>query len=405
MNVQFDWQAGDENGAWESIAVTKGLTRRRISWRTWSLLTAALITVAVGGYALLLRRYNTALSRITFQIQGVIDLEARALAQRDVDLYLAQQDTTSPAWLAGQAAHIRAHESQSNSGPPGARAWATVPGDRSSVKVQEVELWQDIAWVQVVTGQDPVRQVRFYRRTDLGWKHTAPRIAFWGAPVELAYGDVMVRGHERDLPQVEPLIEHISHVYEGVCTTLGCPPDSALRIDIAVEVGTDTLPTFRKNTLTLASPWLSGIPLKGTWDEATLDELAYLSAYAAAWQVIRPAPKALHLLQRAILVEYATLYAHQDATQAPILRRIVERHGVGVLPDVLADLEGPVPTSRFVARWLSTSPSEEDAYFDNLADITREAALAEQDEAAYFVNLLLYENAAPWVEWTEYCDF
>ena len=100
MNVQFDWQAGDDNGTWETIAVTKGHTRRKIFWRTWSLLIAVVIASAAGGYALLLRRYHAALSRIAFQIQGVIDLEARALARRDADLYLAQQDATSPSWLA-----------------------------------------------------------------------------------------------------------------------------------------------------------------------------------------------------------------------------------------------------------------------------------------------------------------
>jgi hypothetical protein len=115
--------------------------------------------------------------------------------------------------------------------------------------------------------------------------------------------------------------------------------------------------------------------------------------------VIGPTPSGLHPLQRAILVEYATLYAHQDATQAPILRRIVARHGVDALPEVLRSLQCPIVVSGFVERWLLLSPSQSDSYFGTLTDIARAATSAGQEETVSLVNLLFYENADRWMAW------
>ena len=307
MNVELDWRAGDEDGEWETIATVARKTRYKMPWRILGTLAVMLVALAAGGYGLAASRYRAALAQAAFQIQCAIDLEARALAQRDTALYMAQQDGSLSEWFARQAVRIRANESPAP-GTPGARILAGVPQDAGSlapVKIEEVELWGDFAWVQVVSGRDAVRQVRFYRRTDLGWKRTAPRVAFWGAPVELTYGDVTVRGHERDLPHIEPLIEHVARVYNDTCTRLGCPVGSAFRVSIVVEMSADRLPAIRKDALTLVSPWLSGIPTKETWDEALLDELTYWTAYAVALRAIHPTPMGLHPLQRVILQQFS----------------------------------------------------------------------------------------------------
>jgi len=394
MNVELDWQAGDEEGRWETIAEMTRKTRYKMPWRILGVLAVVLLTFAVGGYGLVVSRYRAALAQVAFQIQSAIDVEARALAQRDVDLYMAQQDGSLSGWFARQA--VRIH----NGAPAGVLADVLQDdGSLAPAQIEEVTLHGDIAWVQVIAGQDAIRQVRFYRRTDLGWKRTAPQVAFWGEPVERVYDEVTVRTHERDLPHVEPLVEHVARVYGEVCATLECPPDDPLRVDIAVEMSTERLPIVREGTLTLASPWLDGIPIERGWDEATTNDLTYWTAYAAALRAIDPTPGALHPLQRAILVEYATLYANQDAAQAPMLRRIIARQGSGALPEVLHSLKDPVSMSRFVARWLSISPSTEDVYFETLSDVMREAVSAGREETVLLVNLLLYENADRWMAW------
>ena len=60
-------------------------------------------------------------------------------------------------------------------------------------KLTHVELQGDIAWVEVIEGEPPVRRVRFYRQTERGWVHTAPRESFWGKEVTLRSGPI--RGH------------------------------------------------------------------------------------------------------------------------------------------------------------------------------------------------------------------
>ena len=47
MNVQFEWQAGDDRGRWETIAKTE---RRRARWWVWGLVVLALAGALLGGF-------------------------------------------------------------------------------------------------------------------------------------------------------------------------------------------------------------------------------------------------------------------------------------------------------------------------------------------------------------------
>ena len=99
MGIQFEWQTGSDDGQWETIARTdRGRWLRRIPRWAWIVLVAVLVVSAGGGYVVVRRRYDQARHEIEFQIQSVIDLEARAFAQGDEDLFLAQQDDQWPDW-------------------------------------------------------------------------------------------------------------------------------------------------------------------------------------------------------------------------------------------------------------------------------------------------------------------
>jgi hypothetical protein len=328
MNACLDWQIGDENGGWETISAIEKHTKHKAPRWTWYVLLTllALLTIAVaGGWFVLQHRYNRALHRVTLQIQDAIDLEARALERGNVDLFLAQQDETSPAWYARQAQRARTRCPQ-----PGSVSQDILQEHCPPVPaavVQSVELRGDIAWVEVLSGQEQVRQVCFYRQTELGWKHTAPRAEFWKGPVEWTHGPVVVQCRERDLPHIEPLIEHISTTVGDLCAVLDCPSDSALEVDFFPR---DRPPHLSGHRLTLASPWLSGIPADGDWDQAYLDRLTYWAAYRTMLQAT-PDPTRL---QRAVLGECATLYAHGHITQDPILGPAIEQCGA-VLPEAL----------------------------------------------------------------------
>ena len=48
--IQFEWQAGDDRGRWETIARTG---RRRARWWVWGLVSLAIAVALVGGYVCL----------------------------------------------------------------------------------------------------------------------------------------------------------------------------------------------------------------------------------------------------------------------------------------------------------------------------------------------------------------
>jgi type VI protein secretion system component VasF len=48
MKVQFEWQAGDDRGRWETISRTQ--RRRRMPWWGWMLASLAVALGLVAGY-------------------------------------------------------------------------------------------------------------------------------------------------------------------------------------------------------------------------------------------------------------------------------------------------------------------------------------------------------------------
>jgi hypothetical protein len=410
MNVEFDWQASDDSGKWETIVTIGNRAGPQVPGWAWGILVTALVTLVAGGRFAARWRYDLAVRHIAFQIQSVIDLEARALGQRNLDLYLAQQDKASPGWYVQQASRANLDWLQCEAGALayGSLTRQEMPQDHCPpvprAKLQNVELKGDVAWVEVITGQDPVRQVLFYRQTELGWKHTAPRGAFWANPVELAYDGVIVRYHKRDLPYIESLVEHIVKVVGDVCASLDCPPDSVLEVDFATEMSPNGPLALSEDTLTLASPWLSGIPIEGAWSDKDLNTVTYWVIYAKTAQFMRStADRSLNQLQKAILDEYAILYSRAEVSQAPILRRVIERHGIESPRAVLRWLSRTQSLSTFITQWLPPLPSKENDYLRALMDIQGEAARAGRKDTAQLIIALLCLDYDRWheYEWVE----
>jgi hypothetical protein len=238
--------------------------------------------------------------------------------------------------------------------------------------VQNVESRGDIALVEVVAGQEPVRLVRFYRQTGLGWKHTAPRAEFWRDTVERASGAVTVRYRERDLHHVELLIEHILRVFGNACTLLGCPSDYALEVDLAPV---DTLPDVSGDKLILPSPWLSGIPVEGVWSETYLDELAYWVTYQVAFQLIHSdAERGLGQVQEALPDRHVAVQEREDTSRASGWEYIAGHDGVDPLPQVLRTLQSVYATSLLLAESPSAPSVLDMDRFRVLMAVEREAS-------------------------------
>ena len=375
MNVEFDWQVENEEGEWETIATVTRRRRHRGMWRVWAALMMVTLILGTGGYIGVRRRYHRALRRIEFQIQSVIDLEALALAQGDTSLFLAQQDSSSPWWVREQAICARSGRLEcgpETSGSAGQRSRDALGDGRGTpmpVRVRNVDMRRDVAWVEVAIGSNGLRQARFYRQTNLGWVHTAPRAEFFGQSVELEVGPVTVRAHQRDLPYVEPLVKRVSEAVENLSTVLGIPLDGALTVEFAAQLSPHPLPYLSEGKLVLASPWLSGIPSQGTWDPQYLDQLTEWVARGALSQFMRAAAEGgLDAHQRAILGEHPTFYVRKDLAQALILRPVKERV-VDALPEASDSARDLQPVYESIDQWLLvTTPEREFADFEALGD-------------------------------------
>lgn len=375
MSVQFEWQVGSDDGEWETIAKTERRRRRKWPWWAWVILAAIVVVVAASGYLILRHRYEELRRQIAFQIQSVIDLEARTFAEGDVDLFLAQQDEAASDWYTQQAVRVR-----TGCAGPQARCEPVL-----SARVQDVELHGSIAWVQVVEGQPLERKVRFYRETDKGWKHTAPRAQFWGPQVEMQYGNVVVYYHRRDQPYIAALLKPLAEASGDICPVVSCPAAIRLEVRFSIEAALDQKPRLKtepiqqeSDKLMLTSPWLSGIPADGKWDPSTVNEMVYWAAYGLAGKAIRSTiNQNLNPLQQALLDEYAAWYSQQDVSQAPILERIVLQEGDKALPEVFRWVEDSSSLNALIVRWLGLSVTRQQvAYFQTLLDIEHDAILA-----------------------------
>jgi hypothetical protein len=295
MNVQFDWQAGDEQGQWETIATIKRHTAFRVSRRVWCTLLLTAIVLTVGGMLGVRYRYRVALRHLTSDLQAAIDLETRALKQRDRGLFMAQQDEARRDWYDWQVVRFLMYHNlrdPSGSAPDPESApiiytalWA--PGPHP--KVTRVQLHGNVAWVEVVEGLPPVRHARFYRQTNYGWKHTAPCSEFWGEPVEHRYDSVIVRAQQYDLAHVEPLVEHLVRGVDEASAALGYTAKRRLEVDFVLQDSPNWAPVLQEGRLILPSPWLTGIPVEGAWNSEYLDTLDGWAAYWVVSQYLQSA--------------------------------------------------------------------------------------------------------------------
>jgi hypothetical protein len=280
--------------------------------------------------------------------------------------------------------------------------------------IEDLELRGDVAWVEVVEG--PVRRARFYRRTGDGWKQTAPRAKFWGEPKEVHSGALIVRYRRRDEAYVNALLPYLEQVSAAVAEDLRYNL-SGRKVIIALvpelsDAGSGTqgasaagvppgAQSFRRE-IDLPSPWVSGMPADGVWDQEWLSAVAYEVTHTLALKGLRsPTQPSLNPLQRALADEYATWVSQgRDRTQAPFLARIIEHQGEGRLPIVLLSLKSARLPSLFVVRWLSLFPSgDETAFFEMLLNVEREALLAGRKETfMLFQDATLGQTAALWEE-------
>lgn len=385
--INFEWQVGGENGEWETIAEMNKRLRKRWSWRVWAIIAAVLIVIVGIAYIILRQRFEQANQQIAFQIKQVIELETRAWNRGDVDLYIKQQDDLDLDWYAQQSRLITAKSIQSDAG--------NVP----AVGIQEVNVQGSIAWVETIEGNESVRRMRFYRKTDRGWLHTAPDPRFWDRAIEYHYGDqVIFRFYRRDQPYVEPLVEKLGKAFYDICTTVSC--QEVFEVNFAINLPADD--TVSEKTMHILSPWTSGIPLEGEWSEMVTEPALYELALRIVRSRFSTPPPAKNSLTSAIIDEYAAWKSSGDLSQAPFLGRIIARRSQDVLPELFGSLDRAPSLSQFLSQWLFLAPTGQEqatVFFETLLNIEQEAFVTGRRE-----TFLLLQDAedSMWINHQEY---
>ncbi len=402
MPVQFEWRVeGDRE---ETIAEDRRTALPPWTGRALKLGFAGIIVIALLGYALLRIHYERAREKAEAEIGEIMALEDRAFAQGDRNLFLEQQDSTSPAWYALQRLRVDPNCAAGPACPdtrfPGLcpeeplielrrpNVLETLCAPVSPAEIAHLELRGNVAWVEVVEGTPLVRRVRFYVKTPGGWKHTVPQAGFWDQEVRMVSRLATVSYHSHDQPYVKPLAEHIIQIADDVNSMLRYwPSRGRLEVEFAATAAALQAPylTYPSDSgrprLVLASPWLTGVPVEEAQGRTELNELTYWTVYALlADEMQRAADQGdLSQLQRAILSEYVAWYVDRDTTQAPILGRIIERHGTEALPRISLSLRGARLLGLFLLRWLSLHPQDRET-FEMLLNIERESILVGQKE-------------------------
>lgn len=414
MSVRFDWQAGNDDGEWESIAHTGPRRLPRWARRTLVLLALLLFGGTAVGYGVLRLSYERARRRAQVEVLDVMTLEARLFAAGDAFRFLAQQDSAHPLWYERQTACTapvllpRACQDtrypwlcpeQRRLDPRQVAASPALCAPEQPVRIQYLDLRGDTAWVQTWEGEPAVQRVRFYRRTAQGWKHTAPRLDFWQDPVLEIHGDVVVRYHERDRPYLEPVLARIDTVANDLSSTLRfASPIKRIYVDFIAD-----FPSWTESSsgvvIALPSPWLTGLPGDEGWDPAYLEQLTYRLVYetasAAVYSSSSPRPGAL---QQAIAVEFTDWYTHRDLVEAPILGRIIARHGAEIVPNVFLTLRGNNNMALFIIRWLSVHPRQA-AFYETCLNIERDALISGQKR-----SFMLFQDESWSVSQSGYFD-
>jgi hypothetical protein len=223
--------------------------------------------------------------------------------------------------------------------------------------------------------------------------------------------ELIVRYRERDEPTVRALLPVLEQVARaGAADLRYCLAGRKVIITLTGDVGaagsaTGELPpgaqAYRRE-ISLLSPWVTGMPADGVWDEEWLRPLRYEVAHVLAEIALRSATQPeLTALQVAMADEYAVWVTQgRNRALAPLLGRVLERHGEDELPMVFLSLKGARLSALFLVQWLGVYPVGEDgAVFETALNVEREALVAGREE-----TFLMFrapeerEAAAAWYE-------
>jgi hypothetical protein len=264
MAVELEWRFDDEG---PNRTPQQEERPRRARWRVWLGLGAAVaLAVGVGGTTWW-RARREALATVEAEVQAVAQLELRALAEGDADLYHSLQDDAAPTW----------REPPEDATALEPLLLPPLPGlaTTAALSVENARVVGDAARVEVVRvvkipggEQARFRAVRFYRRGDDGrWLHTSVDRDYAGHIVMFVGERVVISSFAADAGWAKPAAYDLEELAVRFCKAVSCRQRAPVTLAF-----TDTLGTAGRPEGALPAPFLVGAPdneaTQEMWTEA-----------------------------------------------------------------------------------------------------------------------------------------
>lgn len=250
MSSDFEWHFGDEfpEKENEEERTHKPVSRRWLPW------LVALLVVA-GGAGAWWRGRQRNLAEAEAQVRQVAQLELRALAEGDRELYLSLQDYYDRSWKKAQEAYF----------DTGALPLPLHGATTSvSTSVESARIVGDGAQVEIVytatlpSGEEAsFRALRFYRLRDGGrWLHTSVDPEVGGRIKTFVLDDIEITAFERDAGWIDPLTTDVVAGAYRFCRLASCRRSLSLELNLAANLEEAAEP----DDATLPAPFLVGAP-------------------------------------------------------------------------------------------------------------------------------------------------
>jgi len=278
MSPDLEWRVDDPSG---EQTIAKTTPPRPPRWRTWVIGLVVMLGVGLG---VIYRTIPEPLPRPTptplpptptplavpAKLYAAIDREAQALADGDIDSYLAvsmPRDTSDQVQLRN-----------------GLTAWGRPTDRQPYYEIIDYNLrTQTKAWADIRQYRNGrwFRATRFYQRQGERWLRSEPDPFFWSGQVETLdtlHFHVIYASEDREL--IPPTISRLEEAYPQVCRNLGCVDDTS-DLTYTLKLNGTSRTSLRLSDdareIILSSPRLTGV-----FEDAPLDNNVLLWGVAAA---------------------------------------------------------------------------------------------------------------------------